>query len=257
MVTVENKRILITGASQGLGAVCARAFSEHGARLVLVARSRDKLEEVRKSCTNPKRHLIIPVDLADTEELHQCIAQAKAFFDEFDVVLHIVGGGLCFNESLIKADEFQKLFTLNVAIAAEINRLVVPEMVKRKKGNLVHVGSVASNEAIASVGYNSVKAALAAYVRSLGNKLSDKGVVVTGILPGAFYACGNSWERLEACNPEAVKQFTQKNLPRKRLALAEEIVPLLLFLCSDAASMMTGCMVPIDAGQGKAYTEIC
>ena len=79
----------------------------------------------------------------------------------------------------------------------EINKIIVPQMIQRKCGNLVHVCSIASSEATGSVGYNTVKAALAAYVRTLGRELVDSGVVVTGILPGGFYAPGNSWERLE------------------------------------------------------------
>ena len=104
--------------------------------------------------------------------------------------------------------------------------------------------------------YNTAKAALAAYVRSLGNALAKSGIVVTGILPGGFNAPGNSWERLQASKPEIVKDFVDQRLPRGRLADAEELVPLLSFLCSDAAGMMGGCMVPIDAGEGVTYVAV-
>jgi 3-oxoacyl-[acyl-carrier protein] reductase len=117
----------------------------------------------------------------------------------------------------------------------------------------VHVGSIASQEATASVGYNTVKSALAAYVRSLGRELAESGVVVTGILPGAFYAPENSWRRLEMNKPAVVKEFVEKNLPRKKIADADEVLPLIFFLASKSASMMSGCCVPIDAGEGKSY----
>ena len=73
-------------------------------------------------------------------------------------------------------------------------------------------------------------------------------------MPGGFYAPGNSWKRLEKENPEVVKKFINDRLPRKFLGKAEEIVPLLLLLCSDNASMLGGCMLPIDAGEGMSYT---
>ncbi len=250
---LDGKHIVVTGASRGLGSVCAKAFSEHGARLILIARSSEGLEEVRKSCANPEKHLSIPTDMTELDKLQMCIHDAKFFLGEVDAVLHVAGGGLGLRDSLITAADLYKLFTLNVAAAVEINRLIAPDMIKRGKGNLVHVASISSVEATASVGYNTVKAALAAYVRSLGNELAYSGVVVTGILPGGFYAPGNSWERLEKNKPEIVERFIQERLPRKRLAQAEEIVPLLMFLCSDAASMMGGCLVPIDAGEGRAY----
>jgi 3-oxoacyl-[acyl-carrier protein] reductase len=149
-----------------------------------------------------------------------------------------------------------KLLSLNIAAAAEINRLLVPSMTERGRGNLVHIGSIASTDAVASVGYNAVKAALAAYVRSLGNHLASSGLVVTGILPGGFNAPGNSWERLRADKPEVVERFVAERLPRGRLAEADELVPLIGFLCSDAASMMGGCLVPIDAGEGRTYSIV-
>lgn len=253
MIDIRGKKILITGASRGLGAVCARAFSAQGAELALLARSRDLLESVAGSCEQPERHIVISVDLLDLQAIPAAISEATRFFGQIDAVVHVAGGGLGLREPLLEASGLLKLFTLNVAAAAEINRLVVPDMQARSRGNLVHVGSIAGREAVASVGYNTAKTALSAYVRSLGNELARSSLVVTGIQPGGFLAPGNSWARLSADKPDVVDQFIQQRLPRGYLAQAEELVPLLAFLCSDAASMMAGCMVPIDAGEGKCY----
>lgn len=251
--SLEGKRVVITGASKGLGSVCAKALADHDAHLVLMARSEEKLEAVRLSSRNPEKHLSIPLDLTDMGQLNEGIKKAKEFLGNIDIVLHVIGGGLGLRDPLLYADDLIKLFILNVGVAAEINRIVVPQMIKRGTGNLVHIASIASSEATASVGYNTVKAALAAYVRSLGNELIKSGVIVTGILPGGFYAPGNAMQRLEKNNPEAYRLFIQERLPRKKMGMAEELIPLILFLCSTAASMMGGCLVPIDAGEGKAY----
>lgn len=253
MFSLQGKRILITGASRGLGAVCAHAFAQQGARLALMARSKEALENVRGSCASAENHLVVAADLTDVQAVERAVQKTCAFLGQIDVVLHTAGGGLGLREPLISTGDMQKLFLLNVAAAAEINRLVAPAMIERGKGNLVHVGSIASTEAVASVGYNTVKAGLAAYVRSLGNHLAAQGVVVTGILPGGFNAPGNSWQRLKVDKPEVVDRFIAERLPRGRLADAEELVPLIVFLCSEAAGMMGGCLVPIDAGEGKTY----
>ncbi len=251
--SLSGKKVLITGASRGLGAVCAPAFAEGGATLVLMARSAEGLEDVRRSCARADDHLAVAVDLTERSSLEAAVDRAAEFLGDIDVVLHVAGGGLGLRESLISGDDLSTLLSLNLLAAAEINRLAAPRMVQRGRGNLVHVGSVAGTDAVASVGYNTAKAALAAYVRSLGNALAKSGVVVTGILPGGFLAPGNSWERLQANQPEVVERFIEQRLPRGRLAEAEELVPLLGFLCSDAAGMMGGCMVPIDAGEGVTY----
>lgn len=253
ILNLENKNIIITGASKGLGAICAKCLADHNARLVLMARTWDKLEEVRLSCKNPEKHLSLSLDLTDKTALHESLITAMEFLGEVDVVLHVVGGGLGLREPLLSSEDILKLFVLNVGVAAEINRVIVPDMIKRKSGNLVHVGSLASSEAAGSVGYNTVKAALAAYVRSLGREIVGSGVVVTGILPGGFYAPENSWERLEVEKPEVVKKWIEEQLPRGFMGRAEELIPFLLLLCSDAASMMGGCLIPIDAGQGRSY----
>jgi 3-oxoacyl-[acyl-carrier protein] reductase len=249
----EGKCILITGASKGLGYVCAQEFEKRGAQLVMVARSSNKLEQLKSTFSNPEKHLVFSADLLKQDNIQSLVKKGIEHSGGFDIVLHILGGGYGFRDPLISWEQLDILHKVNVGVAAEINRLIVPKMVEKNYGRLVHVGSIASQEATASVGYNTVKAALAAYVRSLGRELAESRVVVSGVLPGAFYAPENSWERLKATKPEVVKEFIGKNLPRKRIADVDEVLPLILFLASKSASMMAGCCVPIDAGEGKSY----
>jgi 3-oxoacyl-[acyl-carrier protein] reductase len=250
---MRDKRILITGASRGLGAVAARAFSQSGARLVLMARSGDHLEEVRQSCENPDRHLALAVDLLDLREIEPVVTKAMKFLGGADVVLHAAGGGLGAKDDFLSHADLAKLFALNIGAAAEINRVVVPAMKEQRSGNLVHVGSIASREGVGSVGYNTVKAALAAYVRSVGRELNRFNIIATGILPGGFIAPGNAMARMQATNPEAYQRFIDERLPRQRMGDADELIPMLALLCSGDASMMGGCLVPIDAGEGRGY----
>jgi len=246
---IKNKKIIVTGASRGLGAEAAVALAELGANLLLIARTKKDLEAVRMRCKNPNRHLSIAADLTNIELLENSIQKAKSFLKSIDCIVHAAGGGLKKYDPLLDFKDLMLLFTLNVGAAAQINNLVIPDMVKRKRGNIVHVGSIAGRESIASVGYCTAKAALNMYVRSLGREFAGTGIVITGVNPGGFIAPGNSMERLRTNNPEHFKNFAEK-LPRKRLAEASEIIPMVLFLCSDKASMMGGCMVPIDAGEG-------
>lgn len=252
---MNDKNILVTGASKGLGAAAAMAFAERGARVVLLARSHEKLESVRQSCKEPKRHLSIPCDLFDMKQIVLAVEQTNQFLGRIDVVLHAAGGGMGLKSDLLAHEDFLKLFTLNLGAVAEINRLVAPQMKERRSGNLVHVGSIASNEGVGSVGYNTVKAGLAAYVRTLGRELARFNVVATGILPGGFIAPGNAMARLQENNLVAYRKFVDERLPRKVMGEASELIPMLILLCSDSASMMGGCLVPIDAGEGRAYVS--
>ena len=109
---MKNKRILITGASRGLGAVAAVAFAEKGARLALLARSEDKLESVRQSCTNPDQHRCFPIDFLNPEEISPAVVSARAFLGGIDVVLHVAGGGLGLRDDFLTHKDFLKLFLL-------------------------------------------------------------------------------------------------------------------------------------------------
>lgn len=252
-LNLENKKILITGASKGLGSVCAKALADNNTCLALLARSEEKLENVRRNCKNPEKHISIAVDLINMDELHESIQKAKNFLGEIDVVLHVAGGGYGLKDVLLSSTDIIKLFTINVVSAVEINKLLLPDMINRRTGNVVHIGSIASSEATGSVGYNTVKAALAAYVRTLGREMASSGLIITGILPGGFYAPENSWERMLLEKPEAIKKFVDERLPRGFMGRADELIPLILLLCSNYASMMSGCLVPIDAGEGRSY----
>ena len=184
--------------------------------------------------------------------IHRKIVQ-KHFLKQIDIVIHIAGGGLGLKDKLIINEDLLTLLLINLGAAAEINRIVVSGKSKSQSLKLVHVGSIASNEAVASVGYNVAKSALSTYVKSLGRELYKNNVIVTGILPGGFIAPGNAMERLRKKNIIDYKKFIKTRLPRGLMGNVKEVLPMLLFLCSKHSSMMGGCLVPMDAGEGRAY----
>ena len=249
----RNKRIIVTGASRGLGAVVCRALTDRGAKIVMLSRSKSKMNKLISSFKNPNNHLAISVDFLNNKKITTAIKKAKIFLKKIDIVVHVAGGGFGLKDDLIKNSDLIKLFQINLGAVAEINKIVIENKNDKETLKLIHVGSIASYEMVGSVGYNMVKSALAAYVRSIGNKLYKKNVIATGVMPGGFVAPGNAMERLRSENQLAYKKFIKTRLPRGFMGNAEEIVSLILFLCSDNSSMMGGCLVPIDAGEGRSY----
>tara|TARA_B100000287_G_C20631018_1_gene779824 strand:- start:223 stop:1008 length:786 start_codon:yes stop_codon:yes gene_type:complete len=248
-----DKRIIVTGASRGLGAMACKALAVRGAKIAMLSRSKKDMDNLKKKLKNPSDHISVKIDLLKNSDIKLAISKAKNFLKQIDIVLHIAGGGLGLKETLINNTDLKTLFQINLGAAAEINRLVVRDKSKSQKLKLIHVGSIASNEAVASVGYNVAKSALSTYVRSLGRELYKNKVVVTGILPGGFIAPDNAMERFKKKNIKGYKKFIKTRLPRNKMGNVNEILPILLFLCSKHSSMMGGCLVPIDAGEGKAY----
>lgn len=248
-----GKKIIITGASRGLGAKTCEVLAAKGAKIIMLSRSIKDMDILKSKLKNSKNHKCIQVDFLKEDQIEIAIDKAHKFLKQIDIVLHIAGGGYGLSDPLIKNQDINKLLQINLLAAIEINRIVVNNKKKNKSLKLVHVGSIASHEATGSVGYNTVKSALATYVRSLGRELSNNNVIVTGILPGGFIAPGNAMQRFKSSNLKEYNKFIKNRLPRKFMGHMNEIIPMLLFLSSKHASMMGGCLVPIDAGEGKYY----
>ena len=248
-----DKRVIVTGASRGLGAMVCVALAKRGAKIAMLSRSKKDMDILKKSLKNPFDHIAIKVDLLKNNKIKLAIERAKKFLIKIDIVIHIAGGGLGLKDKLIKSEDLRKLLQINLVSSVEINRLIVKNNLKNYPLKLVHVGSIASSEAVGSVGYNVSKAALAAYVKSLGRELYQNNVIVTGILPGGFTSPGNAMERFKNKNLKDYKKFIRTRIPRGVMGEANDILPMLLFLCSKHSSMMGGCLVPIDAGESKAY----
>ena len=220
-------RLLITGASKGLGLVASNYFEAEG-------------HTVHRWSSKQCNYL----DFVSWDYKVPPI----------DAVIHCAGGGLGLKSPYLSAEALYQLFMVNLGGAVELNRFIAIRMREEGlKGRIIHVCSIASGEAVGSVGYNTVKAALGAYVRSFGREMAPHGIVVSGIAPGGFYAPGNAMERLAANNPPAYQEFVDKRLPRGYMGGAEELIPILKYLVSEDASMMGGCVVPIDAGEGHYY----
>ena len=248
-----GKRVIVTGSSRGLGAVACEALAKRGAKIAMLSRSKSEMDKLKNKIKNPSSHISIKVDLLKNDGIKLAIKKARTFLKQIDIVIHVAGGGFGLKEPLINNKDLKTLLQVNLGAAVEINRLVVKGKTKNQSLKLIHVGSIASNEAVASVGYNVAKSALSTYVRSLGRELYKNKVIVTGILPGGFTAPGNAMERLKKKNLKAYKKFIKARLPRGVMADVNEVLPMLLFLCSKHSSMMGGCLVPIDAGEGIAY----
>ena len=249
----QHKRVLITGASKGLGAAFAQLLARQGAALTLIARSGDLLKTMIGLFSRPERHAFIELDLLDNAVIYERMQTLLQNRGTFDLVIHCAGGGLGLHDALLTSEQMLRSFQLNVAAGIEINRALVPEMQKQQQGTIIHIGSVASLEAHGSVSYNTSKAALAAYVRSIGRVLIQDRIVVTGMMPGGYETHDNSVARLKKDNFQQYSEYLDKKPPRKKLGDIEELLPLLLVLAGKNNGMMAGCLVPIDGGEGKTY----
>ena len=250
--SLENKNILITGASEGLGKYIAIELSKVANKLILISRSKKKLQIVKDKCQNKNRHIICPIDLNEIKKIKKKLQSKIKSIKKIDAVLHIAGGGLGIKESLPNYEDYIKVFNLNLFSIFEINKFIVPLMKKNKNGVLFHVGSIASNEAIASLSYNVAKSSLSSYVRTLSKSLAQYNICVTGISPGAFIYENNAMGRLKKNNIKVYNDFINNRLPRKKMPSAKELLPIFKMIIENNM-MFTGNMISCDGGEGNFY----
>lgn len=172
---------LITGASSGIGAETARQAAAAGYRLVLAARSVDKLDELAASIDGPT--LVVETDVTEWDDNERLVAKALEEFGQLDVVFANAGFGAA-RGWLKETPEFWKTMVLtNVLGAAYTTRAALPA-VKEARGHLVLTSSVAGRRALPGSLYSCTKHAVTAMVEALRQDLQDTGVRVTGIEPG-------------------------------------------------------------------------
>lgn len=242
----KNKNILLTGATKGLGYELLQNLKKFDCKIILLERNNKKYNKNSKVKT-------VHCDLQEISKIPNSINDVLSITKKIDIIYHIAGGGLGFKNPLISSKDFLKVFNLNFLSILEINQLLLPYMLKRKKGNIVHVGSITSYEALGSLSYNVAKHSLSAYVRSLGKALIKDNIIINGISPGAFEGQNNAMRRLKDNNIKAYNDFIKFKLPRKRMGHANELIFFLLYLGCSQSSFTSSNLIPIDAGEGNIY----
>lgn len=183
-----NKIVLITGASSGIGAGCAEKFASHGARLILNARSKDKLISLAQELKAKYNTecLILPFDVRDRNAASTAIEALPDEWQSIDILINNAGLAVGVDkEHEGNVDEWDMMIDTNIKALLSMTRLVVPGMVERGCGHIINIGSIAGDAAYpgGSV-YCATKAAVKALSDGLRIDLVDTPLRVTNIKPG-------------------------------------------------------------------------
>lgn len=186
MGKLQGKRILITGASSGIGRETALALAGSGAVLLLTARRQDALTEVqRRIIAAGDRAFIFPADLSRREEVERLGQRILSDFEGVDILINNAGFGLFDPVSEGRVEDWEQMMAVNFFAAAHLIRLFLPPMLKKGEGHLINVASIAGKLGSPFFsGYNASKFALVGFSESLYIELLGSGVRVTTINPG-------------------------------------------------------------------------
>jgi NAD(P)-dependent dehydrogenase (short-subunit alcohol dehydrogenase family) len=182
---LQGKVALVTGASSGIGRATAAALARHGAEVVLVSRTKEKLEELRDEikAAGGKAH-VYPCDLSDLEAIDRMVAAVLKDRKRVDILVNNAGRSIrrSIHDSLDRFHDFQRTMQLNYFGAVRVLLAVLPGMRERKEGHVINISSIGVQAYPPRFGaYVASKSALAALSRCLGPEVADDGIAVTNI----------------------------------------------------------------------------
>src|SRR6266508_708479 len=182
---VQGKVAIITRASMGIGAATARVFAEAGAKLVLAARSEDKLAALAESLPDGAETLIVPTDMTDQAQVQALIETAYARFGRIDIVINNAGQAAVGTVATINPDLYRQIIELNLFGPLHTMQAVVPKMQAQGGGVIINISSNVSKMAIPGIGaYASTKYALNGLSLTARNELAAENIRVVLFHPG-------------------------------------------------------------------------
>jgi NAD(P)-dependent dehydrogenase (short-subunit alcohol dehydrogenase family) len=251
-LSLEGKRALVTSGTKGAGAATVALFRELGAQVMTVARHRP--EDLQDDS------LFVAADLTTGAGCQQLAEQVNARFGGVDIIVHMLGGSSSPAGGFAALDDqqWQQELALNLMPAVRLDRLLLPGMIARGAGVVIHVSSIQRLMPLpeATTAYAAAKAALSAYSKSLSKEVSPKGVRVLRVSPGWIEteAAVRLAERLaeqagtDYAGGKKIIMDSLGGIPLGRPAKPEEVANLIAFLASDRAGAITGTEYLIDGG---------
>jgi len=182
---LNDKVVVITGASGGIGRAAAVAFAGAGARVVAAARSADKLDALARELGTDSVEPI-PADVTDSAARNELIDRARARFGRIDVLVNNAGWASFASVATTPSEHVARMTALNLAAPIALVQAVLPEMLERRSGQIINISSVVGTQAIPRMTvYSATKAALTSFSTGLRMELRGTGVDVINIAPGS------------------------------------------------------------------------
>ena len=236
---LRGKTALVTGASMGIGRGIAKALAQEGARLAVVARRRNLLEELEKEIG--AKLVVIEQDFLQ-EGAPQKIAQAAlAGLGSVEILVNNAGGSRRFTLESTEA-QWEEAITLNFTRQRQLTHQLLAQMIARKWGRIINITGKSEPEGIN--GAFAAKAAMHAWAKGLSREVGKHGITVNSIPPGRI----DSEQIRRNYSPELRQRESEHDIPVGEYGRPEDIADLACFLASPRARYITGTVIPVDGG---------
>jgi len=244
--SLEGRTALVTGASRGIGAAAARALDQAGARVALVARSREDLVAVAGALTHDP--VIVVADLGEADAAAAVARQVLDAVGTVDILVNNAAAAARLATVDTDAAVIDELLAVNVRAPLLLIAALVPSMIERGAGSIINLSSVSGVVGTPRrAAYAASKGALDAATRSLAIELGPSGIRVNSVAPGVVDTA--LWAKNKAI--AGVIETIEAQTPLRRWATPEDIADVIVFLASDAARFVTGETISVDGGMAR------
>ncbi len=243
MARFQQKVVVVTGAGSGIGQAAAKRFAGEGASVVLVGRTKEKLEKTR-ALLPEGHHLVAPCDVGEADQVETLSRQVQETYGRVDVLVNNAGVIVQGRIHEVSLDDWKNLMKVDLDGVFHCVHYFMPALLK-SKGNVVNISSVSGlgGDWGMSV-YNAAKGAVTNFTRSLAMDYGQDGVRVNAICPGFTFT--DLTEEMKDNQPLLDKFY--ERIPLARAGEPEDIADAVAFIASDEARYITGVNLPVDGG---------
>lgn len=243
-IKFNNKVVVVTGGTGGIGQACVKAYLQSGAKVVILDVENENLQKVEKNMTVYGEVKGYVMNLLDLESIESAVNNMLKDFGRVDVLVQVAGLMKSSDSQHIDENSWDMMFDINAKGSFFLAKLIMEKYMKENGGSIINFSSVAAIRGfsgnMASPHYSASKAALISLSRQLAVEWGKYGIRVNAIVPGGVLT--PAMEEMNFDN----KIF--ESIPLGRLSKTEEIANTILFLTSDKASMITGQAIVVDGG---------
>lgn len=255
-----GKHALICGSTQGIGLETAKLMASRGARITLLARNEEKLEQCLTELPLPEgvSHDYLVADFSNPSDLKATIAQYVLENNQPDILVNNTGGPK--GGPIIDAatSEFLDAFNQHLICNHILVQALYPGMVKNGGGRIINVISTSVKQPLNGLGVsNTIRGAVANWSKTLANELGKFNITVNNVLPGAtntgrLQSIAETKAAKTNASVDSIFDGMAQESPMQRIAEPQEIAEAIAFLASDRASYINGINVPVDGGRTKS-----
>ena len=248
-ISFENKVTLVTGAGSGLGLAAAKAFAESGGAVVLADRD-EKSARAAADELVAKGHqaLAVVCDVSDDGQVEAMVAQTVATFGHLDAAYNNAGVQNVLAETADSIrEDYDRVMAINLGGIWSCMKFELQQMRKQGSGTIVNCSSLGGLVGGAERGtYHAAKHGVLGFTKSAALEYAARGIRINAVCPGLIHT-PMADQMIAAGQGDALRAM-EKSIPMGRVGLPEEIANAVLWLCSDAASYVTGQSISVDGG---------